>query len=186
PLSPIRPPRVSPDVAGHRDGTEGLKMLSVRPCTVKRALPFVARVHRRLPKVQGAMWAVGAWAGGEMIGVALVGSPARKLNADTLAVLRVAVAPDAAGQTAKGYLNACSLLYGACARAGKAMGAENMVTYTHGDESGVSLKAAGWIDGGLTDGGEWGRNGRPRQIALDAEPKRRWWAPWSKRAPVPA
>jgi hypothetical protein len=121
------------------------------------------------------MWAVGAWTGGEMIGVALVGSPARKLNHDTLAVLRVAVV--------EGNPNACSLLYGSCARAGKAMGAENMVTYTHGDESGVSLKAAGWIDGGLTDGGEWGRDGRPRQLALDAEPKRRWWAAWSARAP---
>lgn len=153
-------------------------MLRLRPCTVKRALPFVALVHRRLPKVQGAMWAVGAWAHGELVGVALVGSPARELNADTLAVLRVAVIG--------GHRNACSLLYGACARAGKAMGAENMVTYTHGDESGVSLKAAGWVDGGLTDGGEWSRPGRARQLALDPEPKRRWWAAWSKRAPIKA
>lgn len=151
-------------------------MLRLRPCTVKRALPFVARVHRGLPKVQGAMWAVGAWKDGDQIGVALVGSPARELNDDTLAVLRVAVM--------EGHKNACSLLYGACARAGKAMGAENMVTYTHGDEHGISLKAAGWIDGGLTDGGEWSRDGRPRQLALDPEPKRRWWAPWSKRIAV--
>lgn len=122
------------------------------------------------------MWAVGAWAHGELIGVALVGWPARELNDDTLSVLRVAVV--------EGHRNACSLLYGACARAAKAMGAENLVTYTHGDESGVSLKAAGWVDGGLTDGGEWDRPGRPRQLALDPEPKRRWWAPWSKRAPA--
>lgn len=149
-------------------------MLTLRPCTVKRALPFVARVHRRLPKVQGAMWAVGAWANGELIGVALVGWPARTMNEDTLSVLRVAVV--------EGHPNACSLLYGSCAKAAKAMGVKNMVTYTHGDEAGTSLKAAGWIDGGLTDGGEWDRDGRPRQLALDAEPKRRWFAPWSKRA----
>jgi hypothetical protein len=149
-------------------------VLRVRPCTVKQALPFVARVHRRLPKVQGAMWAVGAHRGDDLIGVALVGWPARELNDDTLAVLRVAVV--------EGNSNACSLLYGACSRAGKAMGAENMVTYTHLEESGVSLKAAGWIDGGLTDGGEWDRPDRPRQLALDPEPKRRWWAPWSVRA----
>lgn len=151
-------------------------MLSLRPCTVKRALPFVARVHRRLPKVQGAMWAVSVWAHGEIVGVALVGWPARTLNEDTLAVLRVAVI--------EGHRNACSMLYGACAKAAKAMGAANMVTYTHGDEDGTSLKAAGWIDGGLTDGGEWARDGRPRQLALDPEPKRRWWAPWSVRAVV--
>lgn len=150
-------------------------MLSLRPCTVRAALPFCRRVHRRLPNLQGAMWAVSVWANGELVGVALVGNPARKLMGDTLAVLRVAVI--------EGNRNACSMLYGSCARAGKAMGAANMVTYTHGDEHGASLKAAGWIDGGLTDGGEWGRDGRPRQLALDPEQKRRWWAPWSVRAP---
>jgi hypothetical protein len=150
--------------------------LRVRPCTVKRALPFIRRVHRRLPKVQGAMWAVGAWQEDELIGVAIVGNPARELMADTLAVLRVAVI--------EGHRNGCSILYGACSRAAKAMGAENMVTYTHGDEHGTSLKAAGWIDGGLTDGGEWDRPGRPRQLVLDPEQKRRWWAPWSQRKAV--
>lgn len=74
------------------------------------------------------------------------------------------------------------MLYGACSRAGKALGADNMVTYTHEDEDGTSLKAAGWIDGGLTDGGEWSRPSRPRQLALDTHRKRRWWAPWSDRA----
>src|SRR5262245_59252353 len=123
--------------------------LRVCPITVKAAIPFVRQVHRRLPKIQGAMWAVGAIRVGELIGVALVGAPARMLMADTLAVLRVAVI--------EGVPNACSMLYGACSRAGKAMCAENMVTYTHADESGTSLKAAGWIDGGLTDGGEWDR-----------------------------
>jgi hypothetical protein len=127
--------------------------MRLRPCTVKRALPFVRSVHRRLPKVQGAMWAVGLWSGGELVGVALVGFPAREMNEDTLSVLRVAVR--------EGHQNGCSMLYGACSRAAKAMGADNLVTYTHGDESGVSLKAAGWIDGGLTDGGEWDRPDRP-------------------------
>lgn len=149
-------------------------MLKLRICTIKRAIPFVRRVHRRLPKVQGAMWATSVSVDGEIVGVALVGSPARMLNADTLAVLRVAVI--------EGHKNACSMLYGACARAGKALGADNMVTYTHRDEDGTSLKAAGWIDGGLTDGGEWDCPSRPRQLALDPEQKRRWWAPWSKRA----
>ncbi len=150
-------------------------MLQLRISTVKAAIPFVRRVHRRLPNVQGAMWAASVEAQGELVGVALVGHPARKLMADgTLAVLRVAVLD--------GHQNACSMLYGACSRAAKALGARNLVTYTHEDEAGTSLKAAGWIDGGLTDGGEWGRESRPRQLALDPERKRRWWAPWSERA----
>ena len=148
-------------------------MLTLRPITVRQAVPFVARVHRRLPRVQGAMWAVSVWADAQLVGVAVVGHPARELMADTLAVLRVAVL--------EGYPNACSMLYGACARAARAMGAANLVTYTHADESGVSLKAAGWLDGGTTDGGAWGRESRERALPIDGFAKRRWWAAWSRR-----
>jgi hypothetical protein len=150
--------------------------VKLAPITVKAALPFVAAVHRRLPKLQGAMWGVSVREGGEVVGVALVGHASRLLP-DVLAVLRCAVI--------EGHPNACSMLYGACSRAGRAMGADGMVTYTHGDEHGASLKAAGWIDGGLTDGGEHSRPSRPRGPAVDPLPKRRWWAPWSERARKP-
>lgn len=152
--------------------------LTLRPWTVKKALPFVRRVHRRLPAVQGALWAVSVRDGDRVVGCALVGHPARNLAEDetTLAVLRVAVI--------EGHRNACSMLYGACARAARAMGALNLVTYTHLDEHGASLKAAGWIEGGVTKGGEWSREGRQRTLAIDPLPKRRWWAPWSERAHV--
>lgn len=64
----------------------------------------------------------------------------------------------------------------------KGMGADNLVTYTHLDEHGTSLKAAGWIEDGETRGGEWIRESGPqRNLAIDPLPKRRWWAPWSKR-----
>jgi hypothetical protein len=149
--------------------------LRLRICTVKRALPFVRQVHRRLPRVQGAMWATSVWTQSEMVGVALVGWPARELMTDdTLAVLRCAVV--------EGHKNGCSMLYGACSRMARAAGAENLVTYTHLDEEGVSLKAAGWIYGGTTDGGEHSRPSRRRAVAVDPLPKHRWWAPWSKRA----
>jgi hypothetical protein len=148
--------------------------IRLAPWTVKQALPFVRRTHRRLPRVQGALWAVAVRSADEVVGAALVGFAARMLGAETLCVLRVAVV--------EGHQNACSMLYGSCSRAAKAMGAANLVTYTHGDEHGASLRAANWIDDGLTDGGEWDRNERPRQLAIDPEPKRRWWAPWSERA----
>lgn len=149
-------------------------MMIVRPCTVKRAIKFVAAVHRRLPKIQGAMWAVRVLRDGEIVGVACVGNPARELMEDgVLCVLRVAVI--------EGNPNACSMLYGACSRAARDMGATDCVTYTHLDEPGTSLRAAGWIDGGETEGGEWGREDRPRQLALYPDPKHRWWAPWGER-----
>lgn len=152
--------------------------MKLRPWTVKAALPFVRQVHRRLPRVQGALWAVRVVDDqARTVGVALVGHPARRLMGDTLAVLRVAVV--------EGCPNACSMLYGACSRAARAMGAENLVTYTHEDESGVSLRASGWVRDGMTDGGEYTRPSRHRPAVVDARPKHRWWAPWSKRAPRP-
>jgi hypothetical protein len=115
--------------------------------------------------------------GAEVVGVALVGIPNARAHTtdelDTLCVLRVAVK--------EGVKNACSLLYGACWRTARGQGADSMVTYTHLDEPGTSLIAAGWINGGLTDGGEWDRPGRPRQLAIDSERKIRWWAPGSRR-----
>ena len=147
----------------------------VRPLSVKAAIRLIKEIHRRLPKVQGGLWAVSARTGEKVVGVALVGRPARMLEQRfVLAVSRVAVR--------EGFPNVCSMLYGACSRAAKAMGANGLVTYTHADELGTSLRASNWIDDGLTDGGEWDRPSRPRLPGVDAEQKRRWWAPWSDPA----
>lgn len=150
--------------------------LRLAPVTLKKAVPFNSLTHRRLPKLQGAMWAVGCFSAEELIGVAIVGLPVGQWSPAevTLSVLRVAVVP--------GHPNACSMLYGAVSRMVQACGADNLVTYTHLDENGASLKGSNWIDGGLTDGGEHSRPTRQRALAIDADQKRRWWAPWSKRA----
>lgn len=48
------------------------------------------------------------------------------------------------------------MLYGAVWRAGKAMGYERCITYTQADESGASLRAAGWVKvKQLTARGSW-------------------------------
>lgn len=65
------------------------------------------------------------------------------------------------------------------------MGVTSMDTFTHLDEPGTSLRAAGWIEDGLTAGGEHSRQRRPRKPQKDAGPKRRWWAPGSLKAPKP-
>ena len=158
--------------AGHDQG------LHLRPWTVKRAaaLAFVRDVHRRLPSIQGAMWCVSARRGSEIVGVALVGWPSQEQTTDEmdhLRVLRVAVK--------EGNRNACSMLYGAAWRAARAMGVTSMDTFTHLDEPGTSLRAAGWIESGVTAGGEYDRPSRRRKAQIDAAPKRRWWAPGSAK-----
>lgn len=152
--------------------------LVLRPITVKRAtaLGFVACVHRRLPRVQGAMWATSIREVETMnlLGVILVGHPSRMQTTETcdhLRVLRCAVK--------ECVPNGCSMLYGAAWRAARALGALRMDTHTHLDEPGVSLRAAGWVEDGLTVGGEHSRQGRVRKPAIDPRPKRRWWAPGS-------
>jgi hypothetical protein len=66
------------------------------------------------------------------------------------------------------------------------MGAEDMWTSVHLDERGVSLKAAGWIEIGECGGGEWSRDGRQRQMAVDPKPKIKWAVPWGRLASVKA
>lgn len=151
--------------------------LTVRPYAVKHALAFNAEKHRRRPKLQGGMWAVAVERGGGVVGVAIVGRPCRVMDdGRTLVVTRcAAIEGDAAASGNKG---ACSMLYGRCARAAKAMGAL-LYTYTEDDEPGTSLRAAGWIDEGIqVDSDPIDR--RPgRQLALHEpnRPKRRWRAP---------
>jgi hypothetical protein len=151
-------------------------MIRVVPFTVKAAQRFVREHHRRLPKVQGGMWAVGVIGTGWTVGVAIVGLPPRMAmrGAERLVVLRLAVAPPAEGDGAT-----CSKLYGACARAARAMGCVDLWTYVHIDEPGTSLRASGWIRDGETKGGEHNRVSRPRAPAADPRPKVRWCAPWS-------
>lgn len=148
--------------------------LAIRPITITQALKWNLETHRRRPRLQGAMWAVAVERAGVVVGVAIVGRPARLIDdGHTLTVARVAVVEgDAAPNGNKG---ACSKLYGACARAAKAMCAR-LFTYTDLDEPGTSLRAAGWIDDGETRGGVVdGREGR--QLEIEPCRKRRWRAP---------
>lgn len=158
--------------------------LTHRPATVKEALRWCKSVHRRLPKLQGARWAVAVERDGAMVGFALVGSPARLLDDGvTLAVTRVAVLEGDESET-NGHKGACSILYAACARAARDMGALDLLTYIHADEPGKSLRGAGWIKDveHVSRGGEHSRPSRPRAAALDPLPKVRWLAPWSRLA----
>lgn len=88
-------------------------------------------------------------------GVAICGQPiARKLD-DGLTVEIRRVCTD-------GTYNACSILYGACARIARDMGYKRVITYTLVSEPGISLRASGFSNCGEAGGGSWNVPSRPR------------------------
>ncbi|WP_063775184.1 XF1762 family protein [Streptacidiphilus anmyonensis] len=112
--------------------------LFIRPVPLTVACAFVADHHRHHRAPQGHKFSLGVLAGdGRLAGVAIVGRPvARALdNGLTVEVTRCAT---------DGSPNACSALYGAAWRTARAAGYRRAITYTQGDEAGVSLRAAGW------------------------------------------
>jgi len=130
--------------------------LAVHPLNLDEANAFVAAHHRHHKPVPGAKFAVGVADGeGTVRGVAIVGRPvARRLqDGYTLEVVRVAT---------DGAHNACSMPYGACWRAAKALGYRRLITYTLESEGGASLRASGWKLIGLRGGGNWNKPSRPR------------------------
>lgn len=59
-----------------------------------------------------------------------------------------------------GTKNACSFLYGACARICREMGYEAIQTYILESEPDTTLEAAGWSFAALTKGGDWNHSKR--------------------------
>ncbi len=133
---------------------------------LREANDFVEQTHRRHGAKQGYKFAIGAQLGDKLVGVAIVGRPNARLTDDreTLEVTRLAT---------DGTPNACSLLYGAAARAAKALGYRLLVTLTGADELGSSVRAAGFTRAGESTGGSWSRPSRSRD-AEDTGPKVRW------------
>lgn len=86
------------------------------PITLREANEFIVRRYRHLGKTAGCKFALGlADENGGLIGVAVCGRPVSRYydNGETLEICRVCT---------DGTYNACSMLYGACVRVGKAMG----------------------------------------------------------------
>ena len=66
-----------------------------------------------------------------------------------------------------GCRNACSALYGAAMRTGKALGYRRIYTYTLPAEGGASLRASGWVEDGEAGGGKWADASRGYKNAND-------------------
>ena len=128
--------------------------LTLIPITIQDAKIFVHRHHRHHDPPTGALFAV-AVGDDEVHGVAIVGRPVARMIQDgwTAEVTRCCT---------DGSKNACSMLYGACWRACRALGYKRLVTYTLASEPGVSLIASGWKVVAESDGGSWSCQSRPR------------------------
>ena len=127
------------------------------PISLKQANGFVMMHHRHHGAVQGCKFCVGVVDDIETIrGIAIVGRPVSRHLDDgkTAEITRLCT---------DGYKNACSFLYAACARIARAMGFKRIMTYILCSENGVSLKASGWICGGICGGGNWNTKTRPRK-----------------------
>lgn len=139
------------------------------PVTQRAAKAWVTATHRHLKRpFVGDLYRVALEAGDEIVAVGVAARPCRMLqNGTTVEITRIASA-------AAVSVNACSRLYGALRRAGQALGYRRFVTYTLEHEPGTSLRAAGFYDDGLSDGGEYSRPSRPRAAVEQPGRKRRW------------
>lgn len=129
--------------------------LELRPIGVRAACAEVARLHRHLPRIVGGLFASSVFVAGELVGVGVASQPKARLSRDGFTVEITRIATD-------GHRNACSKLYGALLRASAAVGYRKAITFTRLEEPGASLRAAGFVDDGLTREQSWSRPSRGR------------------------
>ena len=154
----------------HHDDPRRTTRLFVVPLELSEANALVARWHRHHQPSQGHRFSLGVIDGaGELHGAAIVGRPVARLAGsprDVLEVVRLVT---------DGTQNACSILYAAAARAGRAMGYRRIQTYILDSETGASLVAAGWEYEGEAGGGQWKHtDGKPRRTDQPTGMKGRW------------
>ena len=130
--------------------------LDVVPISFKEAVEFVRQHHRHHSPPIGHKFSIGVTDGTNIVGVAMIGRPVARYFDDglTLEVNRTCT---------DGSRNVNSMLYGAAWRAAKALGYRRLITYTRADETGSSLKGAGWrIVAQRTARKGWSTPSRPR------------------------
>lgn len=129
--------------------------LTVERVDLAEANDFVRKHHRHHKEVVGHLFSIGASFDGNIVGVSIVGRPVSRIRDDGVTAEITRLCSD-------GTKNVCSFLYGASARAAFSLGFKRIGTYILSDESGISLKAAGWRLIGQTKGGSWSCESRPR------------------------
>ena len=122
--------------------------MEIRPITFKQACDFINKYHRHHKATVGCKFCIGLFDNDKMVGCAVCGRPVSRFLDDGLTLEINRLCTD-------GTRNACSMLYGACCRVGKAMGYREAVTYILETEDGASLKASNFICEGEAGGTHW-------------------------------
>lgn len=143
--------------------------LRIIPLSLDEANTLVRHWHRHHKPLAQAKFSIGVCEpDGRVCGAAIAGRPVARLLDDgiTLEVNRCVT---------DGTPNACSALYGAVARAAKALGFMKVYTYTRVDEPGSSLRAAGWkLDDPAIRARSWNMPGRKRTDKTEIVGRQRW------------
>lgn len=144
--------------------------LRVVPIELKEANAAVAAWHRHHQPCQGHRFSLGAIDDNHVLhGAIIIGRPVARLAGHPRVVLEVT------RLVTDGTPNACSMLYAAAARVGKALGYARIQTYILEEETGITLKATGWACEGLAGGGQWKHtDGKPRRTDQPTGAKTRW------------
>ena len=154
--------------------------LEVIPLELAEANQMVAALHRHHKPVVGHRFSLGCIDDiGNLHGAAIVGRPVARLAGQPREVLEVT------RLVTDGTRNACSILYAAAARAGRALGFVRIQTYILAAETGASLKASGWVSEGPAGGGQWKHtDGKPRRTDQPTGQKERWALALNDHRPV--
>lgn len=130
--------------------------MEIRPISLKTAQAFVQQHHRHNKPPVGHKFSVGLYNKDTLVGVAVAGRPVARMLDDGLTLEVTRTCTD-------GTRNANSMLYGAITRAATALGYAKCITYTQGNESGASLRGAGWVQTqNLPPRNGWDTPSRPR------------------------
>lgn len=140
--------------------------MEIRPITLRQASEFINQNHRHHRATVGCKFSIGLFDGEQMVGCAVCGRPVSRCLDDglTCEINRLCTT---------GERNACSMLYGACCRAAKAMGYKRIITYILQSENGASLKASNFICEGQAGGVKW-TGERDKGQSIPHELKTRW------------
>ena len=140
--------------------------MEIRPITFRAASEFINAHHRHHKATVGCKFCIGLYDGERLVGCAVCGRPVSRYY-DTGLVCEInRLCTD-------GTYNACSMLYGACARVAKEMGYKKIITYILESENGASLKASNFTCEGVAGGTKW-TGERDKGQNIPAELKTRW------------
>ena len=146
-----------------------MKNFRTVPMTLSEANEFVDEHHRHHGALSFHLASIGVQCRdtNRIVGAATLMRPCSTVLDDRVTI-------EVARLVTDGTRNACSFLLGASARLAWASGYLRIQTYTMAEESGASLRAAGWRMERRIPPSTWNRMNRPRAESHEIAPRVRW------------